>query len=65
LRKLQNFKNAYLGSLFDVQGFLDEAALVCADLRISTGCVEGSGVSTMVVAKLARVSNPIFSCAGD
>lgn len=50
---------------FDAQDFLDEAALVRADLRTFTGCVGGSGVSIMVVAKLARVSNSVYSSAGD
>jgi hypothetical protein len=62
--KMQNFDYLF-DLLLDVQGFLDDAALIRADLRTSTGFVEGSGVFTMVVAKLARVSKPVCSYAGD
>jgi hypothetical protein len=51
--------------LSDAQDFLDEAALVRADLRTSTGCVGGYDVFIMVVAKLAKVSNPVCSSSGD
>ena len=63
----QNFKickNDYLDALLSVQGLLDDATLVHVDLWTSTSCVEGSSVSTMVVAKLARVSKPVCSCVG-
>jgi hypothetical protein len=64
--KISKFaKMLTLDPFFDAQGFLDEAALVRADLRTSTGCVGCSGVSIIVMAKLARVSNPVCSSAGD
>jgi hypothetical protein len=64
----QNFKiykNDYLDALLSVQGILDDAAPLCVDIQTSTCCVEDCGISTMVVAKLARVSKPICSYVGD
>ena len=64
---VQNLKIAkidYLDVFLSVQGLFDDATLPRTDLRALTCSVEDCGISTIVVANLARVSKPIGSCVG-
>ena len=58
----ENFKIAkidYLDALLSVQGLFDDVALLRTDLETLICCVEDCGISTIVVANLARVSKPV------
>ena len=63
--EFQNCKNVYPESSFNTQTFLDATVLVRADLRTFADYVGGSGTSIIVVAKLAKVSNPVCFSSGD